>query len=110
MYDERGYVRYDALSEARSFRTAMSGFRDRARRQRLAIMCSEEDPAKCHRHLLLARVLRQDGIEPNRIVHIRRDGTAQTDDTLGRQCRLVAAPWRSPLPIVRRRESSKSPR
>ena len=42
--------------------------------QTTAIMCSEEDPAQCHRHHLIARYLRRE--RPEIIVrHIRGDGT-----------------------------------
>jgi hypothetical protein len=39
------------------------------------MMCSEENPAICHRHLLIARVLSADGV---RIAHIRGDGQIES--------------------------------
>ncbi len=41
-----------------------------------AILCSEEDPAKCHRHHLIACYLMENRPEIN-ILHIRGDGTVQ---------------------------------
>lgn len=42
--------------------------------QTAAIMCSEEDPAQCHRHHLIAKYLMRERPEVN-IRHIRGDGT-----------------------------------
>jgi uncharacterized protein (DUF488 family) len=54
----------------------------------VAIMCSEEDPRRCHRHRLIEPSLRERGVS---VRHIRGDGTLETID-LGES----AAP--SPLP------------
>jgi len=43
---------------------------------RVAILCSEEDPAHCHRRLLVGRVLMERGTE---LLHIRGDGQLQED-------------------------------
>ncbi len=44
-----------------------------ASERRVAIMCSEEDPAKCHRQHLLAPSLEESGYE---LLHIRSSGRA----------------------------------
>jgi uncharacterized protein (DUF488 family) len=53
------------------------------------VMCSEEDPRRCHRHHLLEPSLRELGVA---VLHIRRDGsletinpaeTAQTTESIG---------------------------
>jgi hypothetical protein len=59
------------------------------RQYRVALLCSEEDPAHCHRHLLLGRVLVARGVE---VRHIRADGTVQTETD------LAAAQAREALP------------
>ena len=41
---------------------------------RVAVMCAEEDPAKCHRHLLLAPALVERGVC---VEHIRKDGSIE---------------------------------
>jgi uncharacterized protein (DUF488 family) len=43
---------------------------------RVALVCGEEDPAHCHRRLLVARVLVERGHE---VLHIRGDGRVETD-------------------------------
>lgn len=40
-----------------------------------AMMCSEEDPRRCHRHRLLEPSLRERGLD---VLHIRADGTLET--------------------------------
>ena len=39
-------------------------------------MCSEEDPAVCHRHLLVTRVMSESGVD---VQHIRGDGQLQSE-------------------------------
>jgi uncharacterized protein (DUF488 family) len=46
---------------------------------RLTMLCAEEDPARCHRRLLVAPALRARGI---RVVHIRGDGRLVDDREL----------------------------
>ena len=44
---------------------------------RVALMCSEEDPAHCHRRLLVGRVLVERGAQ---LMHIRGSGDVQAED------------------------------
>jgi len=47
------------------------------------ILCSEEDPARCHRHFLIAEYLRQN--HPNiEVLHIRGNGTLLNAGEIGR--------------------------
>ena len=39
-----------------------------------AVMCSEEDPLRCHRHHLIARSLLERGVA---VGHIRKQGTVE---------------------------------
>ncbi|NLB17251.1 MAG: DUF488 domain-containing protein [Syntrophomonadaceae bacterium] len=48
-------------------------------KERVALMCSEEDPAKCHRHHLIGRYLVDQGVN---VIHIRGDGNTAKDQTL----------------------------
>lgn len=52
-----------------------------ANEQPTAIMCSEEDPAKCHRHHLIAIYLVENHREI-KVSHIRGDGTAYLADSV----------------------------
>jgi len=52
------------------------------KKYRVCIMCAEEDPTLCHRNLLVAESLRQEGIT---VFHIRGDGRVQTDEELWKE-------------------------
>ena len=108
LYDDEGHVRYDALSSLATFGDGIDALHALARDSRTAVMCSEEDPVRCHRHLLIARVLRRDGADPTHIIHIRRDASAQTDADCDAQAELLPTTWRSPEPIVARERRTAS--
>src|SRR5207248_2088957 len=75
-YDERGHVLYFRVAETPLFLQGIERLETGIRDFRVAIMCSEEDPAVCHRHLLVGRVMARRGTT---VVHIRGDGSLQTD-------------------------------
>ena len=78
-YDGDGHVLYYKVAEAPFFLEGIERLRNGSRRYRVAMMCSEEDPAVCHRMLLISKVLTERG-EP--VSHIRGDGTLQTDSEI----------------------------
>lgn len=73
-YDDEGHVLYGRMAEGPLFESGLAGLLDEAGRSRVAMVCSEEDPAECHRFLLIARVLYGRGVE---VAHIRKDGAVQ---------------------------------
>jgi uncharacterized protein (DUF488 family) len=52
-----------------------------------AILCSEEDPQKCHRHHLIAQSLLDEGVE---VFHIRGDGRLEEAQREGEQLSLFS--------------------
>lgn len=78
LYDEQGHVLYDRIAETERFQDDLRRLEDVIRRRRVAVMCSEEDPAACHRSLLIAPVLAQRGVTMR---HIRGDGRCYTAAT-----------------------------
>lgn len=72
-YDSDGHVLYGKLAESPAFQEGIARV-EAAAVERVALLCSEEDPVGCHRHLLLARVLSNRGWP---IGHLRRDGRIQ---------------------------------
>jgi uncharacterized protein (DUF488 family) len=78
-YDHEGRVRYDRVAESPSFLEGVERMKEDCRKTRIALMCGEENPNVCHRHLLVGRVLSGMGIE---MLHIRGDGGLQTDEEL----------------------------
>lgn len=93
-YDADGHVRYDLLAARPGFAAAIDRLWAGADRHRIALMCGEEDPAGCHRHLLVGRVLAERGAE---VAHIRADGRLVPAADLAPPPTLfdVAPPWRS---------------
>jgi uncharacterized protein (DUF488 family) len=79
-YDQAGRVLYDKVADTDDFQLGISRLKLLAdQTDRLAIMCSEEDPTNCHRRLLVGRVLQDEGVE---IQHIRADGRLQAETDL----------------------------
>lgn len=81
-YDAEGRVLYGRVAELPEFREAVERLQRGADEFRVALLCSEEDPAHCHRRLLISRVLMGEGAE---IRHIRGDGTLESDAEVARQ-------------------------
>ena len=108
-YDAEGRVLYSRVARLPDFREAIDRLKRGADDFRLALLCSEEDPAHCHRRLLISRVLLSEG---EAIQHIRGDGQLQSDPEVeaqsGKQLierqpalfgELDEASWRSSAPI-----------
>jgi uncharacterized protein (DUF488 family) len=114
-YDDDDYVLYGQVAEADFFQAGLERLLRGAKEFRVAVLCSEENPATCHRHLLIGRVLRDRGFEMN---HIRHDGSLRTEDDLTRdsapcvQEALFGAArereWKSLQSVSRKRAPSAS--
>ena len=78
-YDAKGHARYDRVAATERFQTGLEGLLTGAAAYRVAIMCSEEDPARCHRRLLVTRALVTRDVE---VRHIRGNGTVVTEAEL----------------------------
>ncbi len=111
-YDEAGRVLYGRLAATPAFGHGLDRILAEAQTQRIALLCSEEDPARCHRHLLIGRVLRERRVP---VSHIRHDGHIESEaelaarelsdtpqDTLFSEG-AAGASWRSPRPVSRRK-------
>lgn len=104
-YDEEGHVRYDRLSASPMFAEGVRRLLSGASRTRVAMVCSEGDPAQCHRHLLIARVLHERGVE---VTHILPDGSTAGYQAVAERTPVQRAlfddeeesQWRSPLSVL----------
>lgn len=76
---EDGKVRYDRLAQTSLFQEGLKRIRQGMASYRIALMCSEKDPAMCHRTILVCRHLRTDGI---RIFHILENGSIEENDAV----------------------------
>ena len=79
LYDEAGRVDYAQVAATPLFGEATDRLLSESPLERTVLMCSEEDPLKCHRFLLIARVLADRGTV---VWHIRGDGRVQTHEEL----------------------------
>jgi len=113
LYDRDGHARYDLMAATEDFRSGIERVRAGILQYRVALMCSEEDPAGCHRRLFVGRVLINDGV---RLLHIRGDGSEQEENPAALALRATyqqpsllpgvdarePEPWRSARPILGR--------
>ncbi len=78
-YDADGRVLYDKVAATDAFQRGIERLFKGLRSYRIAILCGEEDPANCHRRLLIGRVLGERGVT---VMHIRGDGRVQSEAEL----------------------------
>lgn len=103
-YDAEGYVLYGRVAASPRFLEGIRRLEKGIEQFRVALLCSEEDPATCHRHLLLGRVLADRQIS---VWHIRGDGRLESQEEVQRAAspgdpaqrflfeELEERPWRS---------------
>jgi uncharacterized protein (DUF488 family) len=115
-YDADGHVLYGKVAESSEFQEGLARLEKGLGQYRIAMLCAEENPAGCHRRLLVGRVLAERGIA---VEHIRGDGLLQAEDELsaadGNSNQLglfdeIEAPvWKSiPSVSLKRRQSNSS--
>jgi uncharacterized protein (DUF488 family) len=75
-YDAEGRVNYALIEKSRPFLDGIHRLEKEIQARRVALLCSEEDPAGCHRRLLVGRVLSERRIS---VRHIRGDGSVQAE-------------------------------
>lgn len=80
LYDAKGRARYDVMARTERFREGLARLLALANGRCVALLCSEEDPNACHRHLLVGRALAAQGIT---LRHLRGDGRVQSDEEVG---------------------------
>ena len=78
-YDSDGYVLYSKIAESPMFIEGIDRLLKGIKKYKIALTCSEENPATCHRRLLIGRVLSDCAVE---ILHIRSDSRIQTEEDI----------------------------
>ena len=117
-YDAKGRVLYSRLRDDARFQAALARLEAGMERFRVALLCGEEDPAHCHRRLLIGRVLTERG---HTMIHIRGDGRLESDEAvaaeagkplIGSQPALFAEldedQWRSTASVLPKRAPASS--
>lgn len=72
---ENGRVQYGRLARTELFSQGIERVMKGAGEHRIALMCAEKEPLECHRTLLVARALDEQGVE---VVHILGDGRLES--------------------------------
>lgn len=78
-YDANGRVLYGRMTADPLFLSGIDRLERGIADFRVALLCGEENPAHCHRRLLVGRVLSERG---HQLLHIRADGSLQTEAQL----------------------------
>ena len=68
---EEGQVRYDRILKTERFRSGLARVVNSAAKYRITLMCAEKEPLDCHRTLLVARALNEQGVD---VAHVHADG------------------------------------
>jgi len=83
LYDpERERPDYRRVAQSITYQAGIDRLLDLARTERVAVMCSEGDHRRCHRHLLIAQTLLERGV---RVLHIQPDGRTVKGERIARQ-------------------------
>lgn len=119
-YDGQGHVVYSRMTTDPAFVAGIERLERGMAEYRVALMCGEEEPAHCHRRLLVARILMERGHE---VLHIRGDGRVEPDGDVARQsgkslvneqpalfAELDEDQWRSTASVLPKRAPASSSR
>ena len=74
---EDGTIDYGKLQRSPLFQEGIIEVISLAEKFRLALLCGEEDPKRCHRKRLIGPMLKRSGVE---VLHIRGDGSIENDE------------------------------
>lgn len=87
---ENGRVQYARLARTDLFHRGIERVLRGANEHRIALMCAEKDPLECHRTLLVARALDEQGVA---VDHILADGRLESQgDAMQRLLDVVGLP------------------
>ena len=75
LYDADGRVDYERVRQQEFFRRGLERLEKARQKYTVALMCSEENPLACHRGLMIAPALAEQGILS---AHVRGDGTLES--------------------------------
>ena len=71
---EHGKIVYESVMKKSWYQEGISKLVQLASKRKVAIMCSEEDPHRCHRHHLITQSLLEEGVT---VFHMRGDRTVE---------------------------------
>jgi uncharacterized protein (DUF488 family) len=77
LYDADGRVAYERVRRSYLFQQGVERLLAGLERYRIALFCAEEDPLDCHRGLMIAPALAEQGLAP---IHLRGNGAQETTE------------------------------
>jgi len=86
---ENGKIQYTELSKTDLFNQGLNRLKEGIKKYQIALVCSEKDPAVCHRSILICRHIKSEQIE---IKHILEDGSIEDNDELEK--RITQKLWK----------------
>ena len=99
LYDEQGRAQYGLMALESKFQEGVRQLAQTAMERRLTLLCTERDPLKCHRTLLVAPALEQAGVP---VVHITGDGKGVSHkELMGRLLTMQGLPRRDGMGLTR---------
>ncbi len=115
-YDEEGHVLYDRVAATSLFQEGLTRLERGIREYNVAMLCAEENPAGCHRRLLVGRVLLDRGFQ---VAHIRGDGRIQSEEEVAAELDpnrdqlslfqiAEEEPWKSIPSVLRKKRPNNS--
>jgi len=117
-YDAAGHVLYDRVASTNLFQEGLARLERGIREYNVAMLCAEENPAGCHRRLLVGRVLLERGFQ---VAHIRGDGRIQSEEEVAAELepnrdqlslfqKTEEEPWKSiPSVLRKKRRNNEAP-
>jgi uncharacterized protein (DUF488 family) len=85
-----GVADYEKMAHTEDFKKGLERVIEGAKKFKIALMCSEQDPMDCHRCLLVGRALAERGVQ---VGHIQGDGIIATQEQI--ENRLLEVSGRS---------------
>ena len=78
-YNDKGKLQYHLLAQEPLFKKGLEKIIEEVKKRSIVLMCSEGDPLKCHRTILVCRQLQKLHFLKNNIQHILSDGSLQSN-------------------------------
>jgi uncharacterized protein (DUF488 family) len=94
LYEPDGRVSYARLSATPAWAAGLDRLVSGAAAWQIAVLCSEEDPAGCHRRLAITPDLTTRGLA---VLHLRADGRVQDEAALSAEIAARPASKRAPI-------------
>lgn len=76
---------YQRVEQTPDYKAGIDQLLDLAQTEQVAVMCSEGDYCRCHRHFLITQTLLERGV---RVLHIQPDGTTVEGEQIPQQLSL----------------------